>query len=1018
MRKVSLFFICVLFAISLTGSIVAFGEEETSGQTWMQWHMSSGIADINDETGVATFTNSKNGDTSFSRGDMKFGFNGFKAKIKYGFQDKTSATPDALVAPPALTADNVETGYNMGLRIHLSSKNELNDSAPQLVLRIMPYFDGTTSNKATVNFWVSTGTGFDEGAWIFTKDLLADFYWDESQSNELSIQRNIDGKFYLTVNGKSEPFHQADTDSSSVYVPYKNLDTALDKIDKGQVHFVFWNNYSSAMSTKYASKVTVESLSSELPAAFENGMPYGQTLLLPDSAVFGYTEAGKLQLVSKAAPDFTITENKAERSLMGTGINLLLNKQMSEGDFLSYNLVSDGGNYAKLKLEKGSAAGKANISLIVKNGQNITTNSVTDIDFNFKGEGEEAFAIAKLLIFREKADFIVSVNDVRIDNTTFGLNSARLRTVMESLENSKIQLENKGKASIVLDGYVTKLPSSMPSGWTVGTDGTTKWDSDFEENSIIWAEDGIFSAAYNKEPAFLTNFGVNILVDKKDTATNLNIIISSKKDYYKKTTGGDSIIISLKKDGAKTAVTFKKYVKSSDTVTEIDSADITTMSWKPQQEVPMQFGLSEGNFKVFIRSSAVPFDLSKINAAVESIKASFTDNIAYVQFSCDGGEGSAITFLNMLHYLPGPAVIEGIQSNSQLPIFGAPAKEDDIVMTFSKNKGDTLRFMDKQALIDGFKITFDMFATPKPGMGHIVMALALKNTWHSVDTGIQIAITSSSVSGTSLVKANVGLSMTDAELGLSNTPLVNYNVGFNWRGSNTIELKKEGELWALKVNGEKFNIVNGEPVEALKEPVRKDEAVVATTITEILDLVKTRYGGNYSYLQMWNNFGEFTLALTEHNMVKINTPPQVKAGIKRDFEVKIDTKIRLDLNKFFTDSDGQIVSFTVDGGASVVDNHILEYTLSVKDEKKYINIRAYDERGDFGLVRISLISGKKTDLGGMNVDGEEIKEDGCGGCGTISMTGGGNGGGGLMIGGALLLLGGCALMIKRNRVKR
>jgi len=178
----------------------AEGEEEDE-QTWQQWHMSTGSVKLEDD-GSAVFTNSVNGDTAFARSDTAFAMNGLQVKLKYGFQDKKSATPDALVAPPALDEDTVDTGYNMGFRIHLSNNFYLDDQSPQICLRFMPYKDSEgNSNLATVNFWVSTGTGYDSGAWIFTDKLLADFYWDESQSNIIGLDKRDDGKFYLTVNG-------------------------------------------------------------------------------------------------------------------------------------------------------------------------------------------------------------------------------------------------------------------------------------------------------------------------------------------------------------------------------------------------------------------------------------------------------------------------------------------------------------------------------------------------------------------------------------------------------------------------------------------------------------------------------------------------------------------------------------------------------------------------------------------------------------------------------------------------
>ena len=997
MKKFLVILLSILMLCSMSVFAVLAAEEsgQDEGQSWQQFHMSTGMAEINDETGVSVFTNTVNGDTSFGRADTQFGMNGLKIKLKYGFQDKTASDPNALVAPPTVEST---AAYRMGFRLHLTSRCELNDTNPQIILRFMPFEKDGNTNLTTVNCWTSTGTGLDAGVWAFADANPAPFYWDESQSNEISFEKRSDGKFWLTVNGDSQPFHEYVNDE---WIPYRNMDAALAKFDNGNGYFVFWNNYSETDKTKYASKVTVESISSELPQRFETGSPYGYAFETGKEAVWGYDAAGKPIFQAKDGAAFTVTETSATRSLTGTGIEFRIKKE--SGSF-SMNLVADAAN-AKLLFEKGTAADTAKVSLVI-GGE---TKSVENVMFRWHGETKDDYAINKVLVYREKSDFRVSVNDVVLDSGTDGLDTERLADLLESLGASSLQLESTGAGEFVLDGFITKLPASTPAGWQVGTDGETKWDSDFDGNSVVWAEDGVFSAAYQAEPAAADMFGVRLILESEDVGKGINVILSSSKDYYKGA-GGAALLFNLAKgEGNVTDVKVRLYTQENG-ITDIVSGTLTTMNWSASQEVPVQFGIAEGEWSLYVRSTKVALDSAKLKTAAETVLAECENNMAYFQVSSEGGGKNAVTFLGMLHYLPGPAVIDGIQSNSSFPVFGAPKEEGDLVMTYSANKGDTINIINKEVYVDGFKMTFDIFATPQANMGHIVIALAVSTNWHSLDTGIQFAITSAGTDPTDLTKANFGLNMTDAQLGLSNSPLVTYDIPFNWRGTNTIELNKEAEKWVLKVNGTPFNTVGDTTVEELAAPVKQGDTVVAETITEILDVVIERYDDNYSYFQMWNNFGAFTMSITDMNMMAINVAPTVKPGIVRDFTAPLDYKVRLDLNKFFTDSDGEIVEFTADGGAAIVEGHILEYTVSSEGEKKYINVRAYDDRGDFGLVRISVQSGS-LNLGGMNVDGEPNVEESGGGCNSAL-------GGACVAGAAVMLCAAAALTIKRRRFER
>ena len=761
---------------------------------------------------------------------------------------------------------------------------------------------------------------------------------------------------------------------------------------------MFWNNYSSAMSVNYASRVTVEEISSAAPGGFTSGDPFGYEFIEGKETDWGYNNAGQLTLFGKAPSyEYGIAETEAIHGVTGIGAKLMLNIAETNGNYFEIKYLGIEGSYAAIKFSKTSSA--TSVAFDVCNRGSLTTKSVALDTFNWNNSGNPA--LSEIVLFREKADFVITVDDNRIDGSANGLDTARAKPIAADLENIKLEFNVKGQGSLSILSFTNKLPATAPAGWVSGSDGSVQWDSDFSGNPILWSESGVFSAAFNREPSFIKSFGASVAFDKTAFNSPVNVIISSSANYYKNANGGDAIIVSFKKgSGNATDIAVKEYNKAAGNETNVATGSVNSVSWAASQEVRVQFGIAEGAWTLYVRGIKVNLS-ADIGAAAARVAAACTANLAYLQIHSAGDAESAVKFLGMLHYLPGPAVIEGFQSNSSLPTFGAPEIEGNIVLTYSATVGQTLKVMNKEVAVDGFKMSFEMFATPRANMGHVIIALAISNGWHSIDTGIQFAVRNSSVTPTSTTRANFGLSMTDQALGLSNTPVANYDVNFNWRGTNTIELKRSADKWELYLNGGLFNLVSGTPNENLINPIKQDGETVASTITELLDIVITRYKGNYAYLQMWNNFGAFTMAITELNLLPLNVPPALKPGIARDFTAPLNYKVRLDLNKFFAPSEGGIIDrFTVDGGAAVVDGHILEYTLTT-GEKKYINIRAYDARGDFGLVRIS-ISQDKLNLHGMGVDGEPDTDntkgkEGCGGAGVLGKAGGAGGIGGLLL---------------------
>lgn len=621
---------------------------------------------------------------------------------------------------------------------------------------------------------------------------------------------------------------------------------------------------------------------------------------------------------------YTTTDvSKVESKISSTGANQFRNAPNAT----SYDVTYETEQYLGSMELKFTLSGEAmaendvvtvslgNVALALKKVTSTTAKLNATMDGKSLGEQEVPFyftEVANVIKLTQLKDFTLSVN-----GTEYAKDLSALVAYEAGLANGtvKVGFKVESAADTVLTPveYRSELVTEYDSvdGLTV-TGENTVIKSDGAYYAVYNTQDGEFSVAIHKK-ALTDSIALTYRYGATESAKN-SVSVSAGKLKFQFAKNGATTTLALFADGEKI-----------DECNVLYDWSYTEKSFRFVNDGGYGYLLSDGESELmYVDKSQNEVGYEKIDAAVSEAE----DGMSELTVTSEKGQG-IFTFVAIDYY-----VETSIKAGWKAGGYGTPK------FGYDNGKSTTLVFngnsfaKDKEIVVDGFEMKVKTFYDESGTYNSPVVVISSASSWFSLDTlgTIMFSVEKAEGESNALFRARGSLG-TDRYLYLQDFSIENWN--WNNNKENEIKLNLSAEdVWIWTVNGKDY-----------------PAAEVENMFSEKYNLAYEDFATNAGTLQFDSGNG-YIWKITSLKEVVYNVPPVAcKVELKDSYE--IGEEIVIDLNKTFTDGNGDVLTFSlVSGDAEIKAGKLIFHAESAGVYN--IEVKADDGNGGIATLKLTI----------------------------------------------------------------